>query len=240
MDPVLQTKLIQERKLARRLRGTLTKLIDDWHKTAPYDRQALIAATDYKLSQILFEHQNRTSLIVRGKTLPRNHTIHRTDSNFLISGVVKRLVELENENTPKGAFKQRIRKWATNTAIRLTQRDVEEGRWAKVQQGTNGLIFKRWVARMDGIERVDHHNAHLRYAAQAIPVNEPFVIGDRASRLRFPGDTALGAGPEQTFNCRCSVDFYDSNGKKIRTEKSNGRIRKRRKKSTIKSRKRAR
>lgn len=220
MDPVLQTKLIQERKLARRLRGSLTKLIDDWHKTAPYDRQALIVEADYRLSKILFEHQNRTSLIVRGRTLSKSHTIHRTDSNFLVSAVVKRLIEFEDASAPKGVFKQRIRKWTTNTAIRLTQRDVEEGRWAKVQQSSNGLIFKRWTSRMDGVERPDHHNAHLRYSVQAIPINEPFVIGKMASRLRFPGDTALGAGPEQTFNCRCSVDFYDANGTKIKTEKS--------------------
>jgi hypothetical protein len=234
LDPVLQTKLIQERKLARRLRGTLTQLINDWHKTDPYDRQALITATDHKLSKILFEHQNRTSIIVRNRTLPNNHQLHRTDSNFIVSGVVKRLIELEDERIPRGVFKQRVRKWATNTAVRLTQRDVEEGRWAKVQQSTNGLIFKRWVARMDGIERPDHHNAHLRYSVQAIPVNEPFVIGKKASRLRFPGDTALGAGPEQTFNCRCSVEFYDANGKKIKTEKALKHKRKSRRRKRVK------
>lgn len=235
MDPVLQIKLAQERKLARRLRGTLTKLIDDWHKTLPYDRQALVVATDHKLAKVLYEHQNRTSLIVRGKTLSRNHQLHRTDSNFLVSGVVKRLIELEENGGAKGVFKQRIRKWATSTAIRLTQRDVEEGRWAKVQQSTNGLVFKRWVSRMDGIERPDHHNAHLRYSVQAIPVNEPFVIGKTASRLRYPGDTALGAGPEQTFNCRCSVEFYDANGKKIKVD--HGEHKSKRKRSTKSRRK---
>jgi hypothetical protein len=234
LDPVLQTKLAQERKLARWLRGTLSKLIDDWHKTGPYDRQALILATDHKLSKILFEHQNRTSLIVRNRTLPNNHQLHRTDSNFLVSGVVKSLIDLENNGGAKGVFKQKIRKWATNTAVRLTQRDVEEGRWAEVQQSTNGLIFKRWVSRMDGVERPDHHNAHLRYSVQAIPVNEPFVIGPRASRLRFPGDTALGAGPEQTFFCRCRAEFYDANGKKIRTEKAREHKRKNKRRTTRK------
>ena len=240
MDQVLQIKLVQERKLARCLRGTLTKLIDDWHKTSPYDRQALIVATDHKLSQILFAHQNRTSLIVRNRVLPKNHHLHIADSKFLIDSVVKRLIEFEDENTLKGVFKQRIRKWATRTAIRLTQRDVEEGRWLKAQQNTRGSVFKRWVSRMDGIERPDHHNAHLRYLAQAIPVNEPFVIGKTASRLRFPGDTLLGAGPEQTFDCRCSVEFYDAEGKKIKVDKSDGRKRKRRKKSVRKSHKRPR
>lgn len=215
MDPVLKLKLIQERKLARRFRGSITRFIDSWFKTTPYARQALINAAIYNLSNALYDHQRRTSLLVRGQTLTPGHRLHIADSNHLIGGVVKALVEFEDNDLTKGEFRQRLRKWATNTAIRLTQRDVEQGRWAKIQQSTNGLIYKAWQSRMDGIERPDHHNASLRYQAQPIPINQPFVLGRLNSRLMFPGDPTLGAGPEQTFNCRCSVIYFNSDGKKL-------------------------
>lgn len=217
MDPVLQFKLAQEQKLARRLRGTVTRFIDDWGKTDAYSRQALISTYILYLSKVLYEHQNRTSLIVRQRKLTPDHQLHRTDSNFLIGSLVASLIDFEENNLTKKLFVERIRKWATNTAVRWTQRDVEFGRWAKIQQSTNGLIYKSWAARMDGIERPDHHNAHLRYSARPIPINEPFRVGRfGGSLLRFPGDTALGAGPEQTFNCRCSVIYYSDKGTKLK------------------------
>ncbi len=215
MDPVLKLKLIQEKKLARRYRGTITKFIDTWFKTKPYDRQALINSALYDLSIVLYAHQGRISLLVKRQTLSPSHRLHITDSNQLIGGVVKALVDFADNDLTKGEFKQRLRKWATSTAIRSTQRDVEQGRWAKIQKSTNGLVYKAWQSRMDGIERQDHHNASLRYQARPVPINEPFVLGPLKSRLMFPGDATLGAGPKQTFNCRCSVTYFNSDGKKL-------------------------
>lgn len=215
MDPVLKLKLIQEKKLARRFRGTVSKFIDAWFKTKPYERQALINSALYSSSIVLHENQKRTSLLVKRQTLTPGHRLHITDSNHLIGGVVKALVEFEDNDLTKGEFKQRLRNWATNTAIRLTQRDVEQGRWAKIQQSTNGLVYKAWQSRMDGIERPDHHNASLRYQARPIPISEPFVLGPLKNRLMFPGDATLGASPKQTFNCRCSVTYFNSDGKKL-------------------------
>lgn len=215
MDPILELKIAQERKLARRLRGTLTTFINQWFKTDPYERETLITVTNGKLAQILYDQQRRTSFIIRKRGLDPNHTIHLSDAKSLMGGTVKALIELENKRITKTAFKEGMRKWLTRKAIHLSQRDVEAGRWAKAQQKTRGLILKAWRSRMDGIERPEHHNAHLRYQTAPIPINDPFKLGRWGFQLMYPGDRSMGAGPAQTFNCRCSVDYYDAKGKKL-------------------------
>lgn len=215
MDPNLEIKLIQERKLARRLRGTITKFVQEWFKTDPYRRQELITIVDYRLSRIILEHQQRTSMIVQKRGLAQNHDQHRFDSRLVIGGTVNRLIDFENKVITKTEFKEKLRRWLTNKATHITQRDIENNRWAAVQQKTNGPVLKAWRSRMDGIERPDHHNAHIKYQTQPIPINDVFLLGRYGFKLRFPGDSALGAGPEQTYNCRCSVDYFDASGKSL-------------------------
>jgi hypothetical protein len=215
LDPNLEIKLTQERKLARRLRGTVTKFVQEWFKTDSYRRQELITIADHHLSQIIFEHQQRTSRMIEKRGLPPNYQQHRFDSRLVLGGTVKRLIDFETRVITKSEFKEKLRNWLTRKSTHITQRDIENHRFAYVQQQTNGLVFKAWRSRMDGIERPDHHNAHIRYQTQPIPINEVFLLGRYGFKLRFPGDGALGAGPEQTYNCRCSVDYYDANGKRL-------------------------
>lgn len=222
MDPNLEIKLIQERKLARRLRGTITKFVTDWFKSDPYRRQELITATDYHLSKLIFDHQQRTSRLIENKRLPPNFQQHRFDSRLVLGGTVQRLIDFENRVITKGEFKEKLRNWLTRKATHITQRDVENHRYAYIQRQTNGPVFKAWRSRMDGIERPDHHNAHIRYQTQPIPINDVFLLGRYGFKLRFPGDGALGAGPEQTYNCRCAVDYFDGSGKRLNDSFSYG------------------
>ena len=60
-------------------------------------------------------------------------------------------------------------------------------------------LLKRWVATPDKRTRESHLRAHIRYAANPIPVSEPFVVG--GARLRFPLDP--NGPPGETINCRC-------------------------------------
>jgi hypothetical protein len=70
----------------------------------------------------------------------------------------------------------------------------------------NGSIPKENVKRVwdsagpDGRTRPDH----LDMDGQEVDLNEPFHAPD-GSLLMFPGDTSLGASPEETINCRCRV-----------------------------------
>lgn len=56
-------------------------------------------------------------------------------------------------------------------------------------------------------------DTHLAMDGQTVGMNEPFRAPD-GSLLMFPGDTSLGAPPEETINCRCrvrmSVDWLET------------------------------
>lgn len=62
--------------------------------------------------------------------------------------------------------------------------------------------LKRWVATGDSRTRDDHLQAHIRYANNPIPIDEPFIVG--GEELMYPLDPA--GSPAQTVNCRCRQD----------------------------------
>jgi hypothetical protein len=46
-----------------------------------------------------------------------------------------------------------------------------------------------------------------------VPQDEPFVLPD-GSKMMFPADISLGAPPEQTINCRCTmIEFIKDTAK---------------------------
>ena len=76
---------------------------------------------------------------------------------------------------------------------------------AKMDIGKHGQelgfeMWKRWVATTDGRVREDH----LAMNGVEVPQDEPFVLPD-GSKVMFPGDISMGAPPEQTINCRCTM-----------------------------------
>lgn len=82
----------------------------------------------------------------------------------------------------------------------------KSGQEALQQAVDSGSIPKENIKRVwdsagpDGRTRPDH----LEMDGQAVGLNEPFHAPD-GSLLMFPGDTSLGASPEETINCRCRV-----------------------------------
>ena len=62
---------------------------------------------------------------------------------------------------------------------------------------------KRWISTADGRTRETHLNAHIRYAANPIPVDEAFQVG--SSELMQPLDP--GGAASETINCRCSMEL---------------------------------
>lgn len=64
-------------------------------------------------------------------------------------------------------------------------------------------VSKVWSATGDARTRLDHLQMGQAYA-EGIPFNQAFVAPD-GSRLRFPGDTALGASASQVVQCRCAL-----------------------------------
>lgn len=84
---------------------------------------------------------------------------------------------------------------------------LRAGQWESIQQAIakgevdEQDVTKSWRDSGDGRTRLMHLQMGQTYA-EGIPINQNFV-GPDGSRLRFPGDTALGASAEMTILCRC-------------------------------------
>ena len=96
------------------------------------------------------------------------------------------------------------------TALRAGR---DEGIRQAVEQGViaEDRVKRVWDATMDARTRPDHAAMH---GTEVEGLDAPFVLPDE-SRMMHPGDTSLGAAPEQTIQCRClsryEVDFLRGN-----------------------------
>jgi hypothetical protein len=64
-----------------------------------------------------------------------------------------------------------------------------------------GVQFKLWLSGHGPHVRPAHAAAEEAYLDSPIPINEPFVV--MGEQLMFPGDSSLGATPENVINCQC-------------------------------------
>lgn len=71
---------------------------------------------------------------------------------------------------------------------------------------TEAAISVRWHSARD--ERV--RSSHRAMNGQVVRHGEPFTSPSGA-RMRFPGDTSLGAGPSETIGCRCVASYVFGN-----------------------------
>lgn len=86
--------------------------------------------------------------------------------------------------------------------------------WVK-QKYANSRIYKTWRNPMDGKERPWHHDAHVEYSDEGIPVDQPFVVG--GEQLMQPGDSSRGASLANLIGCRCYSAYHivGPNGERI-------------------------
>lgn len=68
-------------------------------------------------------------------------------------------------------------------------------------KATGLVLRKQWISAHDDRTRESHRDAD----GQIVPMDAPFIVG--GSQLMWPGDTSLGAPPEETIQCRCGVAF---------------------------------
>lgn len=64
-------------------------------------------------------------------------------------------------------------------------------------------LVKDWLATYDGRARADHEQAGEDQ--RGVSLDAPFTVG--GASLAFPGDSGMGAPPEETINCRCAVAY---------------------------------
>lgn len=67
-----------------------------------------------------------------------------------------------------------------------------------------GVVRKEWISSRD--ERV--RSTHVAADGQAVPINEPFLVG--GFELPWPGDSSLGAPAQEIQGCRCFVSFLST------------------------------
>lgn len=78
-------------------------------------------------------------------------------------------------------------------------------------------VTKAWDSSSDARTRLDHLQMEQTYK-EGIPLDQAFIAPDM-SRLRFPGDTSLGATGAQTVQCRCKAIYrIDFIGRQARIE----------------------
>lgn len=75
-------------------------------------------------------------------------------------------------------------------------------------------VMKEWDATMDSRTR----DSHADMDGEQVGIDEPFNVND--SLMMYPGDTSMGAAPEEVIQCRCRVSYkIDFIGKAVRMEK---------------------
>lgn len=62
-------------------------------------------------------------------------------------------------------------------------------------------LDKEWLATADGRTREEHDAAN----GQTVSMDAPFDVG--GDSMMFPGDSSMGAGPDEIINCRCAVVY---------------------------------
>ena len=97
-------------------------------------------------------------------------------------------------NTPSGSVMSRLR-----TDIR-TEINAMCNLAVFLALAESGATEKKWHSHHDELTRPTHAAAD----GQIVPIRAPFIVG--GYRLLFPGDTSLGAPPQEIVNCRCVIE----------------------------------
>jgi hypothetical protein len=84
-------------------------------------------------------------------------------------------------------------------AIARTESNTIRNLTLREQYESNEFVKElEWIAALQpGVTRPDHFRAH----GQRVEKSKPFIVGGQ--KLRFPGDSTLGASASNTINCRC-------------------------------------
>lgn len=122
----------------------------------------------------------------------------------ILRGSIERNLTLEQvraEIQATGASEARARVIARTETVRAANAG------ALVNANEKGYVLqKKWFSVMDNRTRHDHEILD----GQVVDKDQPFKVRDKdgiTQQMMFPGDTSLGATPEQTINCRCSMQF---------------------------------
>ncbi|WP_024696152.1 hypothetical protein [Pseudomonas syringae] len=141
--------------------------------------------------------------------------LERTRRDRRFDGIVnraiaaKKAVAAKDVNKIAGRYSERLLKTHTEMLARtLAHESLNAGRdqaWEQlVEQGiARDRVEKEWRDRND--EKV--RNSHVYMRGRRAVLGQPFQTNSGAL-LRYPGDSSLGAGWDETANCRCIVIYH--------------------------------
>jgi hypothetical protein len=108
-------------------------------------------------------------------------------------------------DTVQDAVRQELEKiavWRSETIARTEVHSAAYYGAFMAALASHQPLHKIWTAPRHPTRTCDQH---LELHGVRAEMRHYFVIGE--DRLMYPGDTELGAAPEQTINCRCSMDL---------------------------------
>lgn len=130
-----------------------------------------------------------------------------TGTEFILTvGVLASVFSARKLNARTETIVQTETQFAAETA-KGTEAEILTGQSPSISSGssTKTNAIKRWDTVGDSKVRT----AHVIADSQEKPISEPFVVGDE--RLKWPGDTSLGASLKNIINCRCTAVYLKKN-----------------------------
>lgn len=166
------------------------------------------------IKKILTKEENPFNMIssLRDKEGIRNQMKGQLMSGLLKGEGINKIAQ-RLKNVSEKSLKESIRIARTETTRVQNSAKMDIG---KEGQRLGFEMWKRWVATVgdylpNGKPRT--REDHLAMNGVEKPQDEPFVLPD-GSKMMFPGDISMGAPPEQTINCRCTmIEFIKDTAK---------------------------
>jgi len=156
-------------------------------QSAPEERAEIITETNQKQIALAITAAI-TALALAGET-PTNESIAFAASREFLKDAIPRgdmIAMTEVLNAVEGA------KFTELESLIVTDAEVVPG------VALSRVIIREWVALLDNSTR----DTHARADGQERGL-QPFNVGN--SKLKYPGDTSLGADIKEIINCRCGA-----------------------------------
>lgn len=172
-----------------------------WRKITVSKRARLLAATDEKVKNTAIK---KTRGLFVGRPQPSKEEfslIATSNMRRLNKGRVGNIATTETQTAVEsGKFIE-----AETFQKRQPQPDPE-----KIKK-----VIKRWQTRRDNKVR----NWHVKAEGQTRDIDIPFIV--MSEKLKYPGDTSLGASMQNVANCRCLASYLGT-AKQLERARSQG------------------
>lgn len=170
-------------------------------------KQNIDTEIDAEMQKYIENHSTEQADIIANTTQQNARRFYESAAVLLASQGIDDKEQVAKEATNK--FRDNNKERSETIAQTETQNVAETAKQqeatvladALVVSGTAKVLRKRWNAILDNKTRTDHAFAD----GQKVNIGENFSVG--GERLKYPGDTSLGASPKNVINCRCTVNY---------------------------------